>query len=132
VRLAEISIRRPVFAGMLILGLVVLGLISLGRLELKLDPDIDFPYAMVVTELRGASPETGEREVTEILEEQVNSIEGIRNLSSTSSEGLSRLHLEFSLGYDIDVRFRLARQGRAGPSRCCRSTSRTRWSRSST
>ena len=61
-RLAEVSIRRPVFAAMLILGLVVLGLISLGRLELKLDPDIDFPFAMVVTQLRGASPETVERD----------------------------------------------------------------------
>ncbi len=107
--LAEISIRRPVFAAMLILGLVVLGLISLGRLELKLDPKIDFPYAMVVTELRGASPETVEREVTQVLEEQVNSIEGIRNLSSTSSEGLSRLHLEFGLDYDIDVKIQEVR-----------------------
>jgi len=109
VNIAEISIRRPVFAAMLILGLVVLGLISLGRLELKLDPDIDFPFAMVVTELRGASPETVEREVTEILEEQINSIEGIRNLSSTSSEGLSRLHLEFTLDHDIDVKIQEVR-----------------------
>jgi hydrophobic/amphiphilic exporter-1 (mainly G- bacteria), HAE1 family len=109
VKLAEVSIRRPVFAAMLILGLVVLGLISLGRLELKLDPDIDFPFAMVVTELRGASPETVEREVTEVLEEQVNAIEGVRNLSSTSSEGLSRLHLEFELSHDIDVKIQEVR-----------------------
>jgi HAE1 family hydrophobic/amphiphilic exporter-1 len=109
VNLAEVSIRRPVFAAMLILGLVVLGLISLSRLELKLDPDIDFPFASVVTELRGASPETVEREVTEILEEQVNAIEGIRNLSSTSSEGLSRLHLEFELSHDIDVKIQEVR-----------------------
>jgi HAE1 family hydrophobic/amphiphilic exporter-1 len=109
VKLAEVSIRRPVFAAMLILGLVVLGLISLGRLELKLDPDIDFPFASVVTELRGASPETVEREVTEVLEEQVNSIEGIRNLSSTSSEGLSRLHLEFDLSHEIDVKIQEVR-----------------------
>lgn len=108
-KIADVSIRRPVFAAMLSLGLVVLGLISLGRLELKLDPDIDFPFAMVVTELRGASPETVEREVTEVLEEQINSIEGIRNLSSTSSEGLSRLHLEFGLGYDIDVKIQEVR-----------------------
>jgi HAE1 family hydrophobic/amphiphilic exporter-1 len=104
VKLADVSIRRPVFAAMLILGLVVLGLISLGRLELKLDPDIDFPFAMVVTELRGASPETVEREVTDVLEEQLNSIEGIRNISSTSSQGLSRVNLEFGLQYDIDTK----------------------------
>ena len=104
VRLAEISIRRPVFAAMLILGLVVLGLVSLGRLELKLDPDVDFPFAVVVTELRGASPETVEREVTDVLEEQLNAIEGVRNLSSTSSQGLSRVHIEFSLACDIDIK----------------------------
>jgi len=104
VKLAEVSIRRPVFAAMLILGLVVLGLVSLGRLELKLDPDVDFPFAVVVTELRGASPETVEREVTDILEEQLNSIEGIRSLSSTSSQGLSRVHLEFELAHEIDIK----------------------------
>jgi hydrophobic/amphiphilic exporter-1 (mainly G- bacteria), HAE1 family len=109
VKIAEVSIRRPVFAAMLSLGLVVLGFISLSRLELKLDPDIDFPFASVVTELRGASPETVEREVTEVLEEQVNAIEGIRNLSSTSSEGLSRLHLEFELSHDIDVKIQEVR-----------------------
>jgi HAE1 family hydrophobic/amphiphilic exporter-1 len=103
-RLAEVSIRRPVFAAMLILGLVVLGLVSLERLELKLDPDIDFPFAVVVTELRGASPETVEREVTDVLEEQLNSIEGIRSLSSTSSQGLSRIHMEFGLQYQIDTK----------------------------
>jgi len=109
VKLAEVSIRRPVFALMLILGLVVLGLVSLDRLELKLDPDIDFPFAVVVTELRGASPETVEREVTDILEEQLNSIEGVRNLSSTSSQGMSRVHMEFGLQYDIDTKIQEVR-----------------------
>jgi len=104
VRIAEISIRRPVFAAMLNLGLVVLGLISLSRLEMKLEPDIDFPYAMVTTELRGASPETIEREVTDVLEEQINSIEGIRHLDSTSLQGLSLIHIEFGLQYDVDVK----------------------------
>ena len=55
--LADVSIRRPVFAAMLILALVVLGLVSVGRLEMQLDPDIEFPVAWVTTELRGASPE---------------------------------------------------------------------------
>ncbi|MEN8158571.1 MAG: efflux RND transporter permease subunit [Myxococcota bacterium] len=103
-KIADVSIRRPVFAAMLTLGLVVLGLVSVGRLELKLDPDIDFPFAVVVTELRGASPETVEREVTDILEERLNAIEGVRNLSSTSSQGLSRVFLEFGLQYEIDTK----------------------------
>jgi HAE1 family hydrophobic/amphiphilic exporter-1 len=104
VKLAELSIRRPVFAAMLNLGLVVLGLVSLTRLEMTLEPDIDFPYAMVSTELRGASPETVEREVTDVLEEQINSIEGIRHLDSTSEQGLSLIHIEFALQYDVDVK----------------------------
>ncbi len=103
-KIAEVSIRRPVFAAMLILGLVVLGFISLGRLEMKLEPDVDFPFAMVVTELRGASPETVEREVTDVLEEQLNTIESIRSLSSTSSQGLSRVFIELEVGSDIDVK----------------------------
>jgi HAE1 family hydrophobic/amphiphilic exporter-1 len=89
---------------MLILGLVVLGLVSLGRIEMQLDPDVEFPFATVSTELRGASPETVEREVTDVLEEQINGIEGIRTLSSNSSEGLSRIGVEFRLDYDIDLK----------------------------
>jgi len=104
VKIADISIERPVFAAMLNLGLVVLGLISLSRLELKLEPDIDFPFANVVTELRGASPETVEREVTEIIEEQINAIEGVKEINSTSEQGLSQVHIEFRLGYDIDTK----------------------------
>ena len=103
-KIADISIERPVFAAMLNLGLVVLGLISLSRLELKLEPDIDFPFANVVTELRGASPETVEREVTEIIEEQINAIEGVKEINSTSEQGLSQIHIEFRLGYDIDTK----------------------------
>jgi HAE1 family hydrophobic/amphiphilic exporter-1 len=104
VRIADVSIERPVFAAMLNLGLVVIGLISLSRLELKLEPDIDFPFANVVTELRGASPETVEREVTDVIEEQLNAIEGVKRIDSTSEQGLSQIHIEFRLGYDIDVK----------------------------
>jgi HAE1 family hydrophobic/amphiphilic exporter-1 len=102
--LSELSVRRPVFGGMLVLGLVVLGAVSLGRLEMQLDPDVEFPFVYVVTELRGASPETVEREVSDVLEEQINSIEGIRTLSSVSSQGLSRISIEFGMQYDVDVK----------------------------
>jgi HAE1 family hydrophobic/amphiphilic exporter-1 len=104
VNLSDVSIRRPVFAAMLVLGLVVLGLVSLGRLEMQMDPDLEFPFCYVLTELRGASPETVEREVTDVLEEHINSISGIRTLTSVSSQGLSRVHVEFALSYDVDVK----------------------------
>ncbi len=102
--LSDVSVRRPVFAAMLILGLVVIGLISMSRLEMKLEPDIDFPFLQVMTELRGASPETVEREVTDIIEEAINSIEGIEEMGSTSSQGLSRVSVQFELGSDVDVK----------------------------
>ncbi|MCP5058923.1 MAG: efflux RND transporter permease subunit [bacterium] len=102
--LSEVSVRRPVFAAMLILGLVVIGLISMSRLEMKLDPDVDFPFLSVVTELRGASPETVEREVTDVIEEAVNQIDGIEELDSSSSQGLSRVFVQFELGSDVDVK----------------------------
>jgi HAE1 family hydrophobic/amphiphilic exporter-1 len=103
-RIADISIERPVFAAMLNLGLVVLGLVSLSRIEMKLDPNIEFPFATVVTELRGSSPETIEREVTEVIEEQINAIEGVKTISSTSAQGLSEIHVEFRLGSDVDTK----------------------------
>lgn len=108
-KLADISIRQPVFAAMTIGGLVVLGLISLGRLELKLEPEIEFPFVVVMTELRGASPETVEREVTDPIEEELNAIEGVRNLSSTSSQGLSTIQVEFEIQYPVDIKLQEVR-----------------------
>jgi HAE1 family hydrophobic/amphiphilic exporter-1 len=105
-----ISIRRPVFAFMLIASLVVLGLVSLTRLDLDLNPRVDFPFVTVTTLLPGAAPETIETEVTDILEEEINTIEGIRTLSSNSMEGLSNIFIEFDLGYDIDVKAQQVRE----------------------
>ena len=105
-----ISIRRPVFAFMLIASLVVLGLISLFRLDLDLNPRVDFPFVTVTTILPGASPETMETEVTDILEEEINTIEGIRTLGSNSMENLSNIFIEFELGYDIDVKAQQVRE----------------------
>jgi HAE1 family hydrophobic/amphiphilic exporter-1 len=105
-----ISIRRPVFAFMLIASLVVIGLVSLFRLDLDLNPRVDFPFVTVTTILPGAAPETIETEVTDILEEEINTIEGIRTLSSNSMEGLSNIFIEFELGYDIDVKAQQVRE----------------------
>ena len=77
-RLPDTAIRRPVFAVMLIGGLVVLGTISAGRLGLDLFPRVEFPLVTVTTVLQGAAPQTVEREVTQVLEESINNIDGIR------------------------------------------------------
>ncbi|HKJ23346.1 MAG TPA: efflux RND transporter permease subunit, partial [Myxococcota bacterium] len=100
-RLADVCIRRPVFAVMLIGGLAVLGLVSIPRLGLDLFPRVEFPVVTVTTVLEGASPETVEREVTQILEESINTIEGINSLRSASSDSLSLVFVEFELEYDV-------------------------------
>ena len=101
-RISDVSIDRPVFALMLVLGLVVVGLVSLERLEMQMDPDVEFPFVAVTTELRGAAPGTVEAEVTDVLEEHINALDGIRSLRSTSSEGFSQISVEFALGEDVD------------------------------
>ena len=103
-RLADTSIRRPVLAVMVIGALVVLGWISLGRLGIDLFPNVEFPYVSVITTLEGASPDTIETEVTDIIEENVNTISGIKQLRSVSSEGYSQVNIEFELDEDIDVK----------------------------
>lgn len=102
--LADVSIRRPVFAIMLIGALVALGWISLGRIGIDLFPDVEIPYVSVTTTLEGASPETIETEVTDVLEEAINTASGIELLRSVSSEGLSQVFIEFALTEDLDVK----------------------------
>jgi len=103
-RLPDTSIRRPVFAVMLIGGLVLLGLISIPRLGLDLWPRVEFPVVTVTTILQGAAPDTVEREVSQVLEESINTIEGINTLRSASSDSLSLLFIEFELEYDVEVK----------------------------
>ncbi|MEO1020727.1 MAG: efflux RND transporter permease subunit, partial [Pseudomonadota bacterium] len=102
--LADVSIRRPVFATMLIASLVVLGLVSFNRLGVDLFPKVEFPYVSVTTALPGASPASVETEVTDIVEEQLNTIAGLRQMRSTSAEGVSIVNLEFELEEDADVK----------------------------
>ena len=85
-KLAEICIRRPVFATMLIMSLLVLGIYSYTHLGVDLFPNIEFPYVVVTTLLPGASPEEIESQLSKKIEEAVNTISGIEDLSSISSE----------------------------------------------
>ncbi|MEQ9144412.1 MAG: efflux RND transporter permease subunit [Parvibaculaceae bacterium] len=102
--ISDVSIKRPVFAVMLIGALVTLGWISLGRLGVDLFPKVEFPIVSVTTLLEGASPETIESEVSDPIEEEVNTASGIETLSSTSSEGRSSVIIEFGLDEDVDVK----------------------------
>jgi HAE1 family hydrophobic/amphiphilic exporter-1 len=110
VRIADASIRRPVFAVMLVASMVVLGLVSIPRLGVDLWPRIEFPIVTVQTLLPGAAPETMEHEVTQVLEESINTVEGIRSLRSVSSDSLSLLFVEFELEYDVQEKAQQVRE----------------------
>jgi hydrophobic/amphiphilic exporter-1 (mainly G- bacteria), HAE1 family len=103
VKLADLCIRRPVFAVMMIAALVVLGLKSYSRLGLDLFPNVDFPFVIIQTTLKGASPEEIETAITKPIEEAVNTVSGIEDLQSTSFEGLSQVFVTFVLEKNSDV-----------------------------
>ena len=102
-KIAEVSIARPIFASMLISALVVFGITSYSRMGVDLFPDVDFPIVTISVRYEGADPETVETEVTDVIEEAVNTISGIKTLRSESSEGFSQVFIEFELEEDINV-----------------------------
>lgn len=102
-KFASIFIKRPVFATMIVLCLVVLGLASYKSLGLDLFPNVDLPTVTVTTTLKGASVEEMETSVTKPIEEAVNTISGIDVLRSSTTEGVSRVIIEFVLERDGDV-----------------------------
>jgi HAE1 family hydrophobic/amphiphilic exporter-1 len=96
-RIADLCIRRPVFATMLVAALVVLGWFSYRTLGVDLFPDIDFPIITVTTTLKGAGVEEMETSVTKVLEEAINAVDGIDSLQSTTREGISNVVVSFVL-----------------------------------
>jgi multidrug efflux pump subunit AcrB len=111
--ITRVSINNPVFATMVMVALCVLGIFSYVRLGVEQLPDVTPPIAFIQVEYPGASPEAVEREVTKLVEEAVNSIAGVKRITSRSFEGRSQTQIEFTLSADIgrgmqDVRDRLA------------------------
>jgi multidrug efflux pump len=112
--LSDTAIRRPVLASMLSAGLVLFGGIAYTRLQVREFPDVDPPIISVNTSLRGANPRVMESSVTDILEEELSTVPGLRTLTSSSQEQSSNITLEFTLDRDIessaqDVRDAVAR-----------------------
>lgn len=101
--LSQISIRRPVLTTMMSLALLIFGILGLTRLPVRELPDVDPPIVDVLTVYPGASASVVETEVTERLEDAINSIEGIKRMTSRSREQVSNVTVEFNLGRDIDV-----------------------------
>jgi hydrophobic/amphiphilic exporter-1 (mainly G- bacteria), HAE1 family len=101
--LAEVCVKRPVFATMLIMSMVVVGAFSFFSLGLDLFPKIDFPTITVTTVNPGSSPVEIETEVTQKIEEAVNTVSGIDELRSTSVEGVSQVFIQFVLEKDVNI-----------------------------
>ncbi|MFX2255529.1 efflux RND transporter permease subunit [Acinetobacter variabilis] len=93
----RISVKYPVFTIMMMFCLMVLGLASWQRMGVEEFPDVDFPFVVIYTSYPGASPETVESEITKKLEDQINTISGLKQVISQSSEGLSMITAEFNL-----------------------------------
>ncbi len=102
-KLAEVCVRRPVFASVLILILIVVGGFGFTKLGVDRFPQVENPTVTVSATYTGASAEAVETEVTDRIESAVNTIAGIDELRSTSSEGSSRVTVAFNLGKDPDV-----------------------------
>ncbi|HEX6904776.1 MAG TPA: efflux RND transporter permease subunit [Thermoanaerobaculia bacterium] len=102
-KLAELCVRRPVFATVLILAFVVVGAFSYNLLGVDRFPDVDFPFVTITTVLPGAAPEEVETEITDKIEEVVNTISGIEEMISTSSENVSLIQMQFALEKNGDV-----------------------------
>ena len=101
--LSDISIKRPVFASVISLLLIVFGLVSFSRLPLREYPDIDPPVVTIDTVYPGASAYVVESQITQLVEERIAGVEGIRFIESSSQDGRSRVTIEFSTGRDIDA-----------------------------
>ena len=100
--LSDIAIKRPVFASMTSAALVLFGLIAFKQLAVREFPDVDPPIVSVSVTLRGANPQVMESAVTDVLEEQLASLEGLRTMTSNSSEQSSNINLEFNLDRPIE------------------------------
>jgi hydrophobic/amphiphilic exporter-1 (mainly G- bacteria), HAE1 family len=101
--LADTSVKRPVFATMVIMALVVLGAVSYPEIGVDLFPKVDFPIVTISTHLKGASPEVIDVDITDKIEGAVNTINGVKSITSSSTEGDSRITVEFVLERDIDL-----------------------------
>ena len=101
--IADLCVRRPIFATMFVGVLVVLGWFSYERLGVDLFPKVDVPTVMVTTTLPGAAPEETEARVTKPLEEAINTVSGIDEMRSNTMEGLSQIIIQFKLERDLDA-----------------------------
>ena len=101
--LAELSIRRPVFAWMIMAGLIIFGGICASRMGVSQMPDVDFPVLSISVNYPGAAPEIIESDIVDVIEDAVSGVQGVKAITSSSSLGAASVTLEFDLDRNIDV-----------------------------
>ncbi|MEM7663655.1 MAG: efflux RND transporter permease subunit [Pseudomonadota bacterium] len=101
--LSDVAVKRPVFASVLSLLLVIFGLVSFDRLPLREYPDIDAPVVTIETDYPGASASIVETRITQVIEDAIAGVEGIRIVDASSRDGRSDISIEFDINQDIDV-----------------------------
>lgn len=101
--ISEISIRRPVFAWMLMASLIVFGGISFLRMGVSLLPDVDFPVISVGLNLLGAAPEVMETDVVDVVENALSTIQGVQLITSTSKKGSASVSVQLTLDRNVDL-----------------------------
>jgi hydrophobic/amphiphilic exporter-1 (mainly G- bacteria), HAE1 family len=103
--ISNVAIRRPVLTAMAVLAVIIFGLVSYTEIGVDLMPKVEFPVITITTTLPGADPETTENRVTDVIEEAVNTLSGIKTLRSTSADSVSLVSIEFELEKKVDVAF---------------------------
>src|SRR5690242_9963991 len=102
-KLSDLSIKNPVFAWMLMIGLILFGYVGFHNMGISQLPDVDFPIVTVTTTWEGAAPEVMETEVTDVVEDAVMQVQGVKEVDSTSKQGSATISIEFELSRDIDA-----------------------------
>ncbi len=101
--LSDVSVKRPVFASVINILLIVFGVVAFSMLPLREFPDIDPPVVSIDTNYTGASADIVETQITQVIEDRISGIEGIKSINSSSRNGRSRISIEFNLTRDIDA-----------------------------
>ncbi len=108
--LPEFSVKRRITISMFVMIVTLFGVMSFGNLGLDLLPEMEFPYVSIVTTYEGAGPEEIESLITKPMEESLSMVDGIKNVYSVSTEGMSAIYLEFNWGVNLDFAAQDARE----------------------
>ena len=101
--LTDLSVKRPVFASVISILLIIFGLVAFEKLPLREYPNIDPPVVSIQTNYRGASAAVVESRITQLVEDRISGVEGIKHITSSSRDGRSDVTLEFEVGRDIEA-----------------------------